>query len=332
MISVIIILSVVLIGAGLILTSNTSKKPSVETPEVAEVSKISAEFPFESKFVEVLGSKIAYIDEGEGDPILFIHGNPTSSYLWRNIIPYVQPQGRVIALDLIGFGKSDKPDIEYTYADQIKYVEGFIEALDLKNITLVVHDWGSALGFDYASRNENNIKGLAFMEAIMLPAAPYSYDTMPEFQADFFRTLRDPQKGPELIINQNFFIEEVIPNIGTVRTLTKEEMDAYRAPFLNPESRKPILVWPNEVPIDGEPANVVKVVNNYNEWLLQTDIPKLHLYASPGALNPPEVVDFLTKNLKNYESVYVGEGAHYIQEDNPDAIGKAISEWYEKIK
>ncbi|MCH8080663.1 MAG: haloalkane dehalogenase [Proteobacteria bacterium] len=311
------------------LQSEASDKTN-QIPAKPQAPEISADFPFKSHFVNVLGSQMHYVEEGEGDPILFIHGNPTSSYLWRNIIPFVSPHGRAIAIDLIGMGKSDKPDIDYIYADHIQYVEGFIEVLDLKNITLVIHDWGSALGFDYASRHPDNIKGIVFMESIVPPAFPASYEKMPPFFANFFQTLRDPEKGPEMVINQNTFVEDILPNMVTSRDLTEVEMNAYRAPYLEPESRKPLLVWPNQVPIDGEPADVVDVVNAYNEWLFSTDIPKLHIYASPGALNPPELVDFLKQHLKNYETAYIGLGTHFIQEDQPEAIGRAISDWYRR--
>lgn len=300
------------------------------TPKVPPVT-ISAEFPYTSKFVDVLGSRMAYIDEGEGDPILLIHGNPTSKYLWRNIVPYLMPRGRVIAVDLIGMGESGKPDLAYTYADHIRYLEGFITALDLRDITFVVHDWGSALGFDYASRHEENVKGLAFMEALLVPAFPYSSGTVSPRIADFLRTTRDPQTGPELILNQNFFVEVLLPS-SVVRELTEAEMDAYRAPFPDPASRKPVLVWPNQIPLDGEPADVAAVVGRYNAWLTATGLPKLHVYASPGIINPPDVVAVLARRLKNYESVYVGQGLHFIQEDHPEAVGRAIADWSRRLE
>ena len=287
---------------------------------------ISAEFPFESKFVPVLNSRMHYVDEGEGDPILFLHGNPTSSYLWRNVMPYLKPQGRVIALDLIGMGRSDKPDIDYTYDDHIRYVEGFIDALNLKDITLVIHDWGSALGFDYASRHENNVAGIAFMEAIVPPFAPIpSYDAMgrlgPAFQA-----WRTPGTGEQLILQQNQFVEQVLPG-AVARGLTEEEMAYYRAPYPDAASRKPTLVWPREVPIEGEPARNVQLVQRYSAWMTSTEMPMIHLWAKPGALNPEPVAQWLVHNVKNLESVFVGQGIHFIQEDQPEIIGRAIADW-----
>jgi len=289
--------------------------------------EISAEFPFESKYVEVLGSKMHYIDEGEGDPILFLHGNPTSSYLWRNIIPYVSDDGRVIAVDLIGMGKSDKPDIDYRFVDHAKYLEVFIEELELENITLVIHDWGSGLGFNYAMQNEDNIKGIAFMEAILMT---FSWDEfLPEFK-ETFQMFRTPGVGEELIMNQNFFVEQFLPS-AILREVTEEEMNYYREPYETVESRKPVWKWPNEIPIDGEPADVHEIVTNYNQWLQETEVPMILFHATPGIIITEPVVEWIKDNLKNIETVDIGEGLHYVQEDNPHAIGEALSDWYETI-
>ncbi len=295
--------------------------------------EISAEMPYETQFVEVNGSQMDDVEEGEGDPILFLHGNPTSKYLWRNVMPWLEGQGRVIAPDLIGMGESDKPDIGYTFAEHSEYVAGFIEALELENITLVIHDWGSGLGFDYANRNRENVKGIAFMEAVVAPGMPANFETMPPELAEFFGAMRTEGIGEEMILNQNIFIEQVLPS-SVARGLTEAEMQVYRSPYPDPESRKPVLVWPRQVPISGEPADVVERVNAYNEWLLTDsgDLPKLHIYVSPGALNPPEVVAFLQQNMPNYEAVYVGQGLHFIQEDHPEAIGRNISDWYRRTQ
>lgn len=293
---------------------------------------ISAEFPYQYKYVEILGSKIAYVDEGEGDPVLFIHGNPTSSYLWRNIMPYAKPFGRVIALDLIGMGKSDKPGIDYTFADHARYLEAFIQALGLKKITLVVHDWGSALGMDYARRNERNVKGLVFMEAIVPPALP-----APNYQemgpaSEFFRQVRTPNVGEKMILQNNMFVEVVLPQMGTVREMTEAERAVYRAPYPTPESRKPTLVWPRQVPIAGEPADTTKIVTENGAWLKKTKIPKLYFYAEPGALNTPPVVEYFQNNLQNIETRYVGVGVHFLQEDHPHEIGRGIADWLRRSK
>jgi haloalkane dehalogenase len=259
--------------------SVTNQTFSDETPpSLPYEQNISAEFTFESNYLEVLGSQMHYIDEGEGDTILFIHGNPTSSYLWRNIIPYVEPYGRAIAVDLIGMGKSDKPDIGYRFVDHAKYLEAFIEKLDLNNITLVVHDWGSALGFNYAMQNEDNVKGIAFMEAFLMPL---TWNGFPENVKEIFQTIRTPESGYDLIVNKNFFVEQLLPN-AILRNLTEEEMNQYREPFKTVESRKPTWVWPNEIPIDGKPADVHKIVTDYNQWLQETELPKLLFYAYPG--------------------------------------------------
>ena len=290
--------------------------------------EISADFPFESHYVEVLGSKMHYVDEGEGDPILFLHGNPTSSYLWRNIIPYVTSLGRAIAPDLIGMGKSDKPDIEYRFFDHVKYIDGFIEALGLKNITLVIHDWGSGLGFHYAHRNDANIKGIAFMEALLMPIP--SWDMMPEQMVEVFKNLRNPEVGHEMSVNQNFFVEQLLP-MTIVRQLTEEEMNHYREPYLDPSSRKPLWVWPNEIPIEGEPADVNEAIGAYNQWLQQTELPKLLLHGNPGTIITEPTVEWAKQSLKNLNAVDIGEGIHFLQEDNPHQIGSEIAEWYNKL-
>ncbi|MCB9948794.1 MAG: haloalkane dehalogenase [Rhodospirillaceae bacterium] len=292
--------------------------------------QIPSAYPFEDHYVEVLGARMHYVDEGEGPVILMLHGNPTWSYIWRNVIPYLTPQARVIAVDNIGFGRSDKPDIDYTFADQSRYIDGFIEAMGLTDITLVVHDWGSALGLHYAARHEDNVRGVAFMEAIVAPAMPTSYATLPPQWADFFRAMRDPASGHEFVVVQNGFVNQVIPG-NVVRELTDAEMDFYREPFPTEDTRVPALVWPNQIPIDGEPADVVAVVEAYNAWLAQTDVPKLHLYASPGALNPPMVAEWLAANVPNIETAFIGQGLHYVQEDQPEAIGRAIADWFRRL-
>jgi len=288
--------------------------------------EISVEFPFESHYVNVLDSKIHYIDEGEGDPILFLHGNPTSCYLWRNIIPYLIPRGRCIAPDLIGMGKSDKPDIEYRFFDHVKYIEGFIEKLGLKNVTLVIHDWGGALGFYYAMRHEDNVKGIAFMEPVFTPQWVVTSDEA----LDLFKAFRTPELGWKLITEKNLFVEGVLPN-SIVRGLTEAEMERYREPFLDPDSRKPIWRFPNDLPIDGEPADVFEAATAFNEWAKASNTPKLLFYAQPGAIFPEEVVRWCRDNLKNLETIDIGPGSHFIQEDNPHKIGLETSKWYQSL-
>ncbi|MGI9657731.1 MAG: haloalkane dehalogenase [Gaiellaceae bacterium] len=295
---------------------------------MSDTEAISAEFPFESKYVEVEGSKIHYIDEGAGDPVLFLHGNPTSSYLWRNIIPHVTSQGRCIALDLIGMGKSDKPKIDYRFVDHVRYVEGAIAALGLENVTLVVHDWGSALGFHYARRNEGNVRGIAFMEAILMSVP--TWDAFPPDARPIFEAFRTPDVGWDLIATNNAFVEKVLPG-SIVRELTEAEMDAYREPYPDEESRRPLWRWPNEIPIEGEPADVSEIVGEYNEWLQQTELPTLLFHGEPGALIPPPVVGWVEANLQNVETMDIGAAVHFIQEDNPHAIGRGLADWLGRI-
>lgn len=289
---------------------------------------ISADFPYPSRYIDVNGSQIHYVEQGDGDPILFLHGNPTSSYLWRNIIPYVSGLGRCIAPDLIGMGKSDQPDIDYRFVDHVQYVEGFIKALGLRNITLVVHDWGSALGFHYAMGHQDNVKALVFMEAILTPVP-----TWEAFPADFrelFQAFRTPDVGWEMIVNQNIFIEKVLPG-GVMRPLTNVEMDYYRAPYPEMASRKPVWRWPNEIPIAGEPTDVVAIVNDYNAKLQQSDLPKLMFTVNPGALLPAPIIAWCQQNLKNLTTIDLGAGLHFVQEDHPHEIGAALAKWYQAL-
>ncbi len=290
--------------------------------------KISSGFPFKSNYIEVQGSKIHYIDEGEGDPVLFLHGNPTSSYLWRNIIPHLTPYARCIAPDLIGMGKSDKPDIEYRFVDHAKYIDGFIEKMGLKNITLVIHDWGSALGFHYAARNEDNIKGIAFMEAILKPLK------WNEFTKEFkigFKLFRTPLVGWFMIAVMNVFIEKILPK-ATVRDLTEDEMNCYREPFKNARDRRPVRRWPNEIPIEGKPSDVVEIVQNYSQKLQVSDVPKLLFYATPGGIIKEPMIEWCRESLTNLKVVNIGQGIHYLQEDNPHLIGSELAEWFQKLK
>ncbi len=289
--------------------------------------EISAAFPFESKFVEVEGSKMHYVEEGAGDPVLFLHGDPTSSYLWRNVIPHVSPLARCIAPDLIGMGKSDKPDLEYRFVDHSRYVDGFIEALGLRNITFVIHDWGSALGFHYARRNEDNVKGLAFMEAIV---RPLTWDEFPAEALQMFQAFRTPEVGENMLINQNMFVEAVLP-ASILRKLTDVEMNRYREPYVDPPSRKPIWRWPNEIPIDGEPADVDEAARAYSEWFGKSDAPKLLLYAQPGALIRGPLLEWCRNNMRNLKTVEIGAGSHFVQEDRPHGIGEAIAEWFKAL-
>ena len=255
--------------------------------------EISADFPFESKFLDVDGSKMHYLDEGSGEPFLFLHGNPTSSYLWRNTIPHLTPLGRCIAPDLIGMGRSEKPKLSYRFFDHYQYLQSFIAALDLKNITLVLHDWGSALGFHYAMQHAENIRAIAFMEAILKPFAWAGFSR--EYKMSF-KLMRTPIIGWFMISVMNGFIKGMLPKT-IVRKLTPEEMAAYAAPFPSIGSRKPLLQWPREVPIDGQPADVDQAVREYNQKLQSSDLPKLLIYARPGAIIDEQEVSWCRQNL-----------------------------------
>jgi haloalkane dehalogenase len=271
-----------------------------------------------------------YVETGKGDPILLLHGNPTNVYIWRNIIPHLAKHGRVIAVDLIGFGKSDKPDIEYRFADHAAYLEAFIEKMELRNITLVMHDWGSALGFDYASRHENNVRALAFFEALLVPVP--SLDAWPnQKSAEAFRLYRTPEVGWNLIVNENNFVEKRLQE-GIIRPLSEQELQHYREPFLDRAARKPVWRWPNELPIAGEPADVAAVQMHYLMWLQKTEVPKLLIFAHPGALTTEPVVAWAKANLPNLNSVDIGAGIHNLQEDHPAEIGEGIAGWLEKFQ
>lgn len=285
--------------------------------------------PADKKRVQINGLTIAYHDIGEGDPIVFLHGNPTSSFIWRNLIPYAQPYGRCIAPDLIGMGDSDKlPDSDensYSFAQNRDYLDGLFAALGLNDrVTLVVHDWGSSLGFDWARRHPNAIKGIVHMEALI---APIQWDDMPEVARPRFQAVRSEQ-GEELVLQQNIFIEQSIVK-GTMRPFTEEEMTEYRRPFLCPgEDRRPMLTWPRQLPIGGEPADVVDVFEKYGAWLAQTDIPKLYVRAEPGT--HAEKLIAQVRGWPNQTEVVV-KGIHYPQEDSPNEIGAAMMAWFDGL-
>ncbi|MFB0946438.1 MAG: haloalkane dehalogenase [Spirosomataceae bacterium] len=290
---------------------------------------ISAEFPFESKYLEVKGSKIHYIDEGEGDPILFLHGNPVSNYLWRNIIPYLTKQGRCIAPDLIGMGKSSKPDIDYGFQDSFDYLNSFIKQLGLKNVTLILHDWGSGLGFHYANTHQENIKAIVFMEAMY--DAP-SISDMPFSLKIALKMIRNPIFGKLMVLRANIFIKKMLPDT-ILRKLNKDEKDYYAAAYPDAKSRKPLLAWPMDVPFkDGKPTSATAAIKSWAKWLPKSDIPKLCFYVSPGVIMKQKDIEVIKNTFKSKEIIYLGPGLHFIQEDYPHEIGNEISKWYDKIK
>jgi haloalkane dehalogenase len=286
---------------------------------------ISATFPYQKKRQQVLGLEMAYVDEGQGDPIVFLHGNPTSSYIWRNILPHVQELGRIIALDLIGMGDSHKlPDSSpssYSFVEHRHYLDALLEALDVhKHITFVGHDWGAALAFDWARRHPDAVRGIVFMEAV---AEQLSWSEYPQGARERFQALRSPV-GEQMVLEQNSFIEFNLP-ATILRKLTEEEMNEYRRPFAGPgEARRPTLTWPRQLPVDGEPADVAEIVTSFGEWLSHSDVPKLLIQATPG-----------TKQAYQYDfyrtwpalSEVIVRGHHTPQEDSPDEIGQAIARW-----
>jgi len=297
-------------------------------PGVDAEPSIGSDFPFESNFVDVLGSKMHYVESGVGDPILLIHGNPTSSYLWRNVIPHLSTKGRVIALDLIGMGKSGKPDISYQFADHVKYVDAFIEALELENIALVLHDWGGGIGFDYAMRNPENVRGIAFMEAVLRPSR---WEDAPVVAKYLFGNLRDEERGYDLIVRDNYFVEKLMPMMAG-RELTEDEMEHYRAPYLKESDRKPIRVWPQEIPIDGIPERTHTRIAATYERLKGSDIPLLLLVAEPGMIMSEQLVATLQAELPRLVTKKIGPGMHYVQETQPTNIGRAVANWIAELR
>ena len=278
------------------------------------------------KTITVKGKTMSYVEMGEGDPIVFQHGNPTSSYLWRNVMPHLQDQGRCIAIDLIGMGDSDKlegsgPD-RYTLFEHREYFDGALKALGVKDrVTFVIHDWGSALGFDWANRHRDAVIGIAYMEAIVRPV---SWDQWPEAARGIFQSLRSPA-GEEMILEKNVFVERVLTG-SILRELSEEEMEVYRRPFKNPgEDRRPTLTWPRQIPIDGEPPEVVELVRSYADWLVQSELPKLFINADPGAILIGPQREFC-RSWPNQKEVTVA-GNHFLQEDSPHEIGQAIAQW-----
>ena len=290
---------------------------------------MSMEKPFK-KYIEVLGKKIAYVEMGEGKPIIFQHGNPTSSYLWRNIMPHLAGLGRCIAIDLIGMGDSEKlsntgPD-SYTFVEHFQYFEGALEALAVNtDVTLVIHDWGSALGFHWANLHQDAIRGICYMEAIV---KPLSWDEWPEFARDAFRGFRS-EAGDEMVLENNFFVERMLPG-SILREMKAEEMAVYREPFLNKgEDRRPTLTWPRQIPLAGEPADVIKIVENYGQWLVNSQVPKLFINAEPGAILIGNQREYC-RSWPNQKEITVS-GSHFIQEDSPDEIGQGIASWLTEL-
>ena len=282
------------------------------------------------RFIEVDGRRMAYVEMGEGSPIVFQHGNPTSSYLWRNVMPMLAHRGRCIAVDLIGMGDSDKlidpgPN-SYTLADHQRHFDRALAELGVDDeVTLIVHDWGSALGFDWARRHPQSVLGICYMEAIV---RPLTWDEFPDRSRGIFEGFRS-KAGEGMVLENNLFVERVLPG-SVLRELTDAEMSVYRRPFSDPgEGRRPTLTWPRQIPIDGEPADVVDVVKNYAEWLATSEVPKLFINAEPGALLTGAQREFC-RRWPNQHEVTV-RGSHFIQEDSPTEIGAAINTWLDNV-
>ena len=288
---------------------------------------MTATDPHQRRTVEVLDSEMTYVDTGEGDPVVFLHGNPTSSYLWRNVIPHLAGQARCLAPDLIGMGDSGKaPDGSYRFADHARYLDAWFDALGLTaRAVLVGHDWGSALGFDWARRHPDRVKGVAYMEGIV---RPMQWDEWPEQARSIFQAMRSPA-GEEIVLQKNVFVERVLP-ASIMRTLTDEEFAVYRRPYLEPgESRRPTLTWPREIPLDGEPADVVDLVQRYADWLAASELPKLFINAEPGIILTGAQREFC-RTWPNQREVTV-RGLHFIQEDSPDEVGQALAAWHASL-
>ena len=280
--------------------------------------------------VRVEDLEMSYVEGGEGDPIVFLHGNPTSSYLWRNIMPHLAGQGRCIAPDLIGMGHSDKLESSgagsYRFVEHRRYLDGFLDAVGVTDaVTLVIHDWGSALGFDWAHRHPDAVRGIAYMEGIVRPVTTEEW---PESARNIFEAMRSPA-GEEMVLEKNVFVERILP-ASILRPLSDEEMDEYRAPYVEPgESRRPTLTWPREIPIDGQPADVTEIVADYAAWLEGADVPKLFINADPGTILIGAQREYC-RSWPNQTEVTV-PGLHFIQEDSPDEIGAAIAAWHANL-
>jgi haloalkane dehalogenase len=294
---------------------------------------ISAAFPYQKKRRRVLGREMAYVEVGEGDPIVFLHGNPTSSYLWRNVLPHLQSRGRCIAPDLIGMGDSDKlPDsgpTSYRFVEHRRYLDALLDALGVRErVTLVIHDWGSALGFDWANRHREAMKGIAFMEAIV---GPQHWDHWDKFgMRSALQALRS-EAGEEMVLRDNFFVEQILPK-AIVRALSAEEMAQYRRPFAEPgEGRRPTLTWPREIPIEGEPADVAEIAAAYADWLATSNVPKLWLKSEPGGILAGDALVKFVRGLPALTEMTV-RGIHFVQEDSPDEIGRGIADWMSKLE
>ena len=298
-------------------------RENVQEEEFMDGPSIPAGDLYERRRISVSGIEMAYVDAGAGDPVVFLHGNPTSSYLWRNVIPHVEGVGRCLAPDLVGMGDSGAaPDGSYRFTDHARY----LDALGLtENVTLVGHDWGSALSFHWAHRHPERVRAIAYMEAMV---RPMTWEEWPESAREVFRALRS-ETGEEMVLEKNFFVERILPG-SVMRDLTEEEMETYRGPYAEPgESRRPTLTWPREIPLDGQPEDVAAIVGHYSEWLSASEVPKLFINAEPGVILTGAQREFC-RGWKNQEEVTV-RGSHFVQEDSPQEIGEAIRAFLARV-
>lgn len=282
----------------------------------------------DSKFITVKNAKMHYLTAGSGDPILFLHSIPTFSYVWRHIIPSLSAVGECIAPDLIGMGQSAKPDIEYRVFDHIAYIDAFIDALNLKNITLIMHGWGSVIGLDYARRHEKNIKALVFYEAHLQPIRDWKKLSLPVQQLSSLLSNHDVSY--RAIVTHNYFIEKLLPS-SVIRPLTDAEMAEYRKPFLTPDSRKPLWQYVKDLPLGDGPEDVLQLIEQYSQWLKKTTLPKLLLYAIPGFMATVESIQWAKESLPNISLVSLDDAMHLAQESVPEQFSKAIATWYKTV-
>lgn len=300
------------------------------TAVMASGSAAYAAAPFEKKHASVLGQTMAYIDVGEGRPVVFLHGNPASSYLWRNIIPYVTDGHRAIAPDLMGMGDSNKPAMTNTYQESADYLHAFLDSLDLQDAILVIHDWGSALGWHYARTRPERISAVAFMEAMAPPYMPLADITSLEPRlVEFMTAIRTPGVGEQMILEQNMFLDGFMRHDGA--GLSDEVMAEYNRPYPTPASRQILLDWPREIPMGGDPADVYEIVKANSDFVAESTFPKLMFHVSPGAVIPMEAAEWIKMNLTNIEAIYLGDGGHFVQEQYPDEIGRGLADWLTRV-
>ena len=318
-----VLVSIVVLGFSLYLTT---QGPGKDPKPERQMSQVWADYPYTSKYAEVNGSRMHYIDEGprDGPVFLFMHGNPSSSYLWRSVIDDVAVSGiRAVAVDNIGFGASDHPEIDYSFADHVAYTEGFIDALELENVTLVLHDWGAAIGSDYASRYANNVRGIILVEPFFYPP---NIEQLPTTDKIFVAGMRTPVIGELLVMGMNLFIEMFVPST-VMRDLSEEEMNAYREPFDTYAARYPMLAWPRQVPMGGEPEDVGKRFAVFWDWLSTSDVPKLFLHIEGSRVVAERATKEILEDWQQVDTQLLDEGLHFVQEDKGAEIAAAIIRW-----